>query len=97
MALPGVPKLKRPSAGCRFLFGNESVSAWKPKPGNPELIKCTWSMSEVCQQKFLGNMDAEVKGWQLETCFGHGRLSAPGSCTAKSSPRNWKNYWREKI
>ena len=27
-------------------------------------------MSEVCQQKFLGNMDAEVKGWQLETCFG---------------------------
>ena len=23
-----------------------------------------------CQQKFLSNMDAEVKGWQLETCFG---------------------------
>jgi anaerobic sulfite reductase subunit C len=25
---------------------------------------------QVCQQKFLGQMDAEVKGWQLETCFG---------------------------
>lgn len=25
---------------------------------------------QSCQQKFLGNMDAEVKGWQLETCFG---------------------------
>jgi anaerobic sulfite reductase subunit C len=24
----------------------------------------------ACQQKFLANMDAEVKGWQLETCFG---------------------------
>jgi anaerobic sulfite reductase subunit C len=23
-----------------------------------------------CQQKFLGQMDAEVKGWQLETCLG---------------------------
>ncbi len=25
---------------------------------------------QVCKQKFLHNMDAEVKGWQLETCFG---------------------------
>jgi anaerobic sulfite reductase subunit C len=23
-----------------------------------------------CQQKFLGNMEHELKGWQLETCFG---------------------------
>ncbi len=25
---------------------------------------------QISQQKFLHNMDAEVKGWQLETCFG---------------------------
>jgi anaerobic sulfite reductase subunit C len=25
---------------------------------------------QACQQKFLHNMEAEVKGWQMETCFG---------------------------
>jgi anaerobic sulfite reductase subunit C len=25
---------------------------------------------QACQQKFLRNMEAEVKGWQMETCFG---------------------------
>ena len=24
----------------------------------------------ICQQKFVANMDAEVKGWQVETCLG---------------------------
>jgi dissimilatory sulfite reductase (desulfoviridin) alpha/beta subunit len=59
----------------------------------------------TCQQRFLKNMEEEVKGYQVETCFGPGGCpnraivceSLPSELEKTLSRRNLKGFLKERV
>jgi anaerobic sulfite reductase subunit C len=70
MALPWSPEAEQAISRVPFFVRHRVRRRVEAEAQQAGAIQVRLEHVQVCQQKFLQNMAAEVKGWQLETCFG---------------------------
>lgn len=70
MSLPWSPEAEKALARVPFFVRKRVRSRVEAEARQTGATQVNLEHVQLCQQKFLNNMAAEVKGWQLETCFG---------------------------
>ena len=72
-------------------------SAWKKKrlPSGAPII--TLEHVKTCQKRFLNQMEDELKGYQVEACFGPTGCPKTGQSTMRNSQGRSKTAWTRGI